>query len=172
MSKCEFDKCEGHLGKFDSCQDEALYGAAMDADWIGDVEWDISAAYIELPTDESIKFESWDDRRITVPAGFYRVATDGRGFVYVHKFDSEEEWSANRSEVEADHADWADDGEEPPVLATVENGDTDEGDVWVRAFGFHVHVLRTDEGIVVDVWPNKDGMADAPLASTYAFDQE
>jgi hypothetical protein len=34
---------------------------------------------------------------------------------------------------------------------------------------FDVHVIRTDEGVVVDIYP-KDGME--PIASTYAFDSE
>lgn len=54
----------------------------------------------------------------------------------------------------------------------VEKGDTEEGDLWVSAFGFDIHILKTDEGVVVDVWPKEDGVTDEPLVSTYAFIDE
>jgi hypothetical protein len=107
MSKCEFERCEGHLGKFDSCRDEAVYNLAMDADWIGSVEWDISAAYLHIDTAlYPVGGEDSDTPAVLVEGGFYRAATDNQGFVYVYKFETQEEWDADRIKVEAAWALW------------------------------------------------------------------
>ena len=49
------------------------------------------------------------------------------------------------------------------------------GSVWIDVRGFTVHILTTDEGIVVDVF-NRSELADrcyvSPIASTYAYDDE
>jgi hypothetical protein len=38
---------------------------------------------------------------------------------------------------------------------------------------FDVHIIRTDEGIVVDIYPTNDTIEfDGALGSTYVFDQE
>jgi hypothetical protein len=51
----------------------------------------------------------------------------------------------------------------------------DDGSVWIEVRGFAVHILTTDEGIVVDVF-NRSELADrcyvSPIASTYAYDHE
>jgi hypothetical protein len=51
----------------------------------------------------------------------------------------------------------------------------DDGSVWIDVRGFTVHILTTDEGIVVDVF-NRSELADrcyvSPIASTYAYDHE
>jgi hypothetical protein len=51
----------------------------------------------------------------------------------------------------------------------------DDGSVWIDVRGFTVHILTTDEGIVVDVF-NRSELADrcyvSPIASTYAYDDE
>lgn len=52
---------------------------------------------------------------------------------------------------------------------------SDDGSVWIDVLGFTVHILTTDEGIVVDVF-NRSELADrcyvSPIASTYAYDHE
>jgi len=52
-----------------------------------------------------------------------------------------------------------------------------DNDVWITVElgdgrpSASVHLIRTDEGIVVDVWPGDDS-GDEPIASTYAFDED
>lgn len=49
-----------------------------------------------------------------------------------------------------------------------------EAGVWIAVDSIAVRVRRTDEGVVVDLYPNHDELSE-PLASTYAFfgeDQE
>jgi hypothetical protein len=50
------------------------------------------------------------------------------------------------------------------------------GSVWIDVRGFTVHILTTDEGIIVDIF-NAEQLREAfpfaaPVASTYAFDHE
>jgi hypothetical protein len=49
------------------------------------------------------------------------------------------------------------------------------GSVWIDVRGFTVHILTTDEGIVVDVF-NRSELAEhiycSPIAATYAYDHE
>lgn len=40
--------------------------------------------------------------------------------------------------------------------------------VWLSVEAFSVYVHKTDEGVVVDIFPLGDEMVD-PIASTYAF---
>jgi hypothetical protein len=43
--------------------------------------------------------------------------------------------------------------------------------LWLTVANASLHINRTDEGIVVDIWP-KGRENDDPVASTYAFDSE
>lgn len=46
-----------------------------------------------------------------------------------------------------------------------------EGRVWITVGKLSVHVVTTDEGVVVDIYPvGKED--EEPIASTYAFDRE
>jgi hypothetical protein len=54
------------------------------------------------------------------------------------------------------------DGEKDYVLPQDQTG------VWIRVNNVSVWVHRTDEGVVVDLWPHQ-GELDEPVASTYAF---
>jgi hypothetical protein len=46
----------------------------------------------------------------------------------------------------------------------------DQDEAWIAVKDFNVHIHKTDEGVVVDIWGQKRD--DAPIASTYAFDAE
>lgn len=46
-----------------------------------------------------------------------------------------------------------------------------EDQCWVEVKGFAIKIMKTDEGVVVDVWPTGKEI-DSPIASTYAFDSE
>ena len=43
--------------------------------------------------------------------------------------------------------------------------------IWIGVKNLSVHVVKTDEGVVVDIFANGCEMEE-PLASAYAFDQE
>lgn len=44
-------------------------------------------------------------------------------------------------------------------------------DIQITLWGWRVHLIKTDEGIVVDVWMEDIETAE-PVATTYAFDSE
>lgn len=43
--------------------------------------------------------------------------------------------------------------------------------VWITVKGFSVHLTKTDEGVLVDIYAKNDEMSEA-IASTYALDSE
>jgi len=49
--------------------------------------------------------------------------------------------------------------------------DPDATSCWVTVDNLSVYIIRTDEGVVVDIYP-KGGEAGESIASTYAFNQE
>jgi hypothetical protein len=48
----------------------------------------------------------------------------------------------------------------------------DDDRIHVNTDGYSVVIIRTDEGLVVDIWDGNDPDADAPVASTYVFDND
>lgn len=48
----------------------------------------------------------------------------------------------------------------------------DADNVWITVNNISVYVRRTDEGVVVDLYPLHNEAADPALASTYAFFSE
>lgn len=44
--------------------------------------------------------------------------------------------------------------------------------VWITVEKLSIHIHKTDEGVVVDIWPLGCEDADGPVASTYAFFEE
>lgn len=44
----------------------------------------------------------------------------------------------------------------------------EEGRLWITVDNLSVHVVQTDEGVIVDIYP-LDHEDDEPIASTYAF---
>lgn len=59
----------------------------------------------------------------------------------------------------------------PDDEVKVQKGTDPAGDIWVTLWGWDVHLIRTDEGMVVDVWA-ENVERDAPVATTFAFDIE
>jgi len=43
---------------------------------------------------------------------------------------------------------------------------------WITVDNLHVHLIRTDEGVVVDVFKGKLEPYDDPITSTYAYFNE
>lgn len=87
MSYCPQIGCSGHLGKFDSCRDEALFELSLDGtcDSTGDVEFDGHFCLIDLdkPTEVDVV-----GLKVTVPIGHYIVQTTNSGAVSVMEFKS------------------------------------------------------------------------------------
>ncbi len=82
LPKCDYEHCTGHLGKFQSCQDEALYELSMSGfeESTGDTDFEGHFTIIVLDEDESVSMgEGW----VTVPAGSYIVESSSSGAVYV-----------------------------------------------------------------------------------------
>ena len=52
----------------------------------------------------------------------------------------------------------------------IDQDGSDDGHLYVDVDGFTVVIIRTDEGLVVDIYPLH--VVDEPLASTYAFHAE
>lgn len=65
------------------------------------------------------------------------------------------------------------------IIQPLENGEENEfvlspeaRGAWVDVDNLTVHIIRTDEGVVVDIHPNPMKEEIEPIASTYAFFNE
>ncbi len=94
MGKCETVGCEGHLGKFDDCISEAVWGASLEwaDDSVGDSDWG-HYAIIEFSEAELVEVYPGANREVTVPSGTYIVYTASSGLVHVQHY-------ANRDDAE------------------------------------------------------------------------
>lgn len=111
MHTCPQRGCTGHLGKFDSCRDEALYEmAASSADGTaGDTDWEGHYAYLRLPNGEEFS-EEWvaGGETVTVPAGFYIVFTSPSGWVSATRYAHEDNAREVFESIEARYMEWED----------------------------------------------------------------
>lgn len=84
LPTCEWEHCSGHLGKFDSCRDEALYEMTLDGfdESTGDSDFDGHFVRVVLDEDTAHRFEE-DGPTIIVPAGHYLVESANSGAVSV-----------------------------------------------------------------------------------------
>lgn len=91
-SKCDNPTCTGHLGKFSSCLDEAVWQGTLDSgsETTGSTEYEGHLCFEHYPTDETVTLNS-SDILVTVPAGWYLVESTDQGFVYVTHYASESE---------------------------------------------------------------------------------
>jgi hypothetical protein len=87
MNKCEQESCTGHLGKFSSCRDEALYVMSLDGtnETTGDVEYEGYYTLIVL----TVAVTWLLGVPVTVPAGSYIVSENSQGFVYGTEYATE-----------------------------------------------------------------------------------
>jgi hypothetical protein len=115
-SKCEQEGCQGHLGKFDSCRDEALYQMSLDGtdETTGDVEYE--GYYVLIVLDASATVNLDDDApdgtpQVTVPAGSYIVTENSQGFVSVYTYDSEAVAREDFKRIDEAYSDWLDQDE-------------------------------------------------------------
>ena len=117
-SKCGQEGCQGHLGKFDSCRDEALYVMSLDGtdETTGDVEYE--GYYVLIVLDASATVNLDDDApdgtpQVTVPAGSYIVTENGQGFVSVYTYETEALAREDFKRAEDAYSAWLDqDGED------------------------------------------------------------
>lgn len=105
------EHCPGHLGKFDSCQGEALYELTLDT--FGDAstgdanDWHYHATLVILDSDaDVVLYEALPvlERTVTVPAGFYIVQAMSSGAVYANTYDTEAQARTAFEAMEADYA--------------------------------------------------------------------
>lgn len=114
MSTCAREGCAGHLGKFGSCEDEALYILTLDGGdtGCGDSDWEGYMSLVVLDVDTVVRLEYGDSPAVTVPAGAYTVYTSPSGFVSVALHDTEADALAHYEQWERDYQGWVEDGEE------------------------------------------------------------
>lgn len=113
MSTCEQSGCTGHLGKFDSCRDEALYELALDgSEYTGDVDFNGTFHPIMLDEDTPVTIQDDTGRVVTVPAGRYIVHSLTSGAVNVYTYDSAELMAADYKVAEDEYAAWENDDED------------------------------------------------------------
>jgi hypothetical protein len=92
-------ECDGHLGKFDSCLDEALCEWALDEtfherdDATGDVDFEGHVTALIVERDEEATIDIYDTalRTVLVPAGNYLVWVASSGAVTVTTVDTAQE---------------------------------------------------------------------------------
>lgn len=108
MLTCDQKGCTGHLGKFDSCRDEALYELSLDSfgSSTGDSSFRGHFTPISVSEPETVKIP--DGLEVIVPAGHYMVIGHNSGAVSVDTYDSEEELSAAFKVEEDAYAEWDD----------------------------------------------------------------
>lgn len=96
--------CAGHLGKFSTCRDEAVWQSTMDGGGqsTGTVEFEGHLTMIKFDADELIDLNGVS---VLVDAGTYLVLDDDLGFVYVTVHSADE---AQRifDEFEDRYCDW------------------------------------------------------------------
>jgi hypothetical protein len=87
LPTCTQHDCPGHLGKFNSCEDEALYNLALEgADAsTGSTDWHYHA---DLVIVSETTLVALDEITVSVPAGAYIVQEGTTGFVQVLAWDS------------------------------------------------------------------------------------
>ncbi len=102
--------CPGHFGgKFSTCLDDAVHALSLDqsaAEWTGDVDAHGHFSLLEFAEPHSYAEGGGSAPWVVIPAGFYIVAENGQGHVYVTRYDSEAEARKVFDEAEAAYSEW------------------------------------------------------------------
>ncbi len=109
LSTCEQPDCPGHLGKFDSCEAEAIYELSMDdhANSVGDGDWHGWWHLCLLERDEVVTIDpDGEDRKVSVPAGNYILRTYTTGAVSLWTYDTAAQAQAEWSAAQAEWIEW------------------------------------------------------------------
>jgi hypothetical protein len=106
MSTCDQAGCTGHLGKFQSCQAEAVWELSLEfpEDSTGDTEYEGHYALMVFDEPETHTLEG--GVVVTVPAGAYIVQATSRGAVYLLTYASADEAYAALSEARERYEEW------------------------------------------------------------------
>lgn len=93
MEYCDNEGCTGHLGKFSSCLDEALYEDSMDGTGqiTGNDDFEGTFVLEDYETDATLYLDEYRKNPVFVPKGAYIVHTASSGIVTVNRYDSLEE---------------------------------------------------------------------------------
>lgn len=114
MIRCQQEGCQGHLGKYESCLDEALHllvsnntpggdtVGSMDRGWVTDYIHIAETGPLPTGWTGNGAVDGW----AIVEAGWYSVTEDDRGFVSSVPFGSEADWQAALDHDRADHEQW------------------------------------------------------------------
>jgi hypothetical protein len=100
--------CGGHLGKFEDCVTEALYGVTMDSGHdmeTGNVDWKVWVAYLGYFGPGHPPYHV-DAGWIGIPTGTYLVLTNDRGFVWSKHYATGSEARAEFDRIEAEYDEW------------------------------------------------------------------
>lgn len=91
MSKCDTAGCTGHLGKFSSCLDEAVWQWSMDGadETTGTVDYEGHLALVIVTEPAFVQIDD-SDVWVMVDEGHYLVLNDDLGFVYVTRHTAEQ----------------------------------------------------------------------------------
>ena len=113
-SKCDQEGCQGHLGKFSSCRDEALYVMSLDGmdEMTGDVEYEGHFTLVVRSEDTRVMLSDDMTPIVTVPAGSYIVQSTEQGFVYSIEYQTEELARRDFQQTDDAYAAWLDDDED------------------------------------------------------------
>lgn len=110
--------CQGHLGKYDSCRDEALDMTDSD-EWTGDCDFNGHYSIVVIEGIDHVynapdAFGEWlpidgeGERHVFVPAGFYIVHESTTGFVTVTRYETAEAMRHDYAIAEAEYVAWQD----------------------------------------------------------------
>lgn len=111
LSKCDWEHCTGHLGKFSSCLAEALWTMVNSGEadnTTGTVEYEgFFALFTYSPDDPPSKVDiNEGGEPFIVQPGHYIVSEDERGFVSLVEYSTEEEARESFMESEARYGRW------------------------------------------------------------------
>lgn len=113
MRTCDNVKCgSSHIGKFDSCRDEALYQISLDS-WgerTGDVDFGQCVDLLILETVAIV--DLYLDNLVAIQPGNYMVSTVSSGQVFVSKYDTELEARQVFDCIDRAYSNWLNDEEE------------------------------------------------------------
>ena len=112
LPRCEQDGCTGHLGKFDSCQTEALWQMSLEGgdETTGESDFEGHLTLIVLPEDY---FETLEDGpTVAIPAGAYLVESSSSGAVYSMHYANEAAARIVFDEADERYSAWLDQDDE------------------------------------------------------------
>jgi hypothetical protein len=106
IGKCDQAGCTGHLGKFSSCLDEAVWQLSMDDSDRATGRTEAHGHFAAMTFDASEEYKIQDGATVIIPAGAYLVEENDQGFVYVVAYDSEAEMIKVFDEHDQRYSEW------------------------------------------------------------------